>query len=396
MHNPEILFHLVDTCGRYLMKKEKMEGFTKLSFNNMLDKLWEIRSQSILSEISIQYVENAYFYCRPSESAGLNKESELTEDEKHINYLLFEKLNDRSAEIVAKDLKSIDLKINEEFLIDSIIRLANIGTFSDLDTVCYVLNVLQQTWMKSTVTKVIKKVVKDIEVHVDDKTISGYQFRVQEVNFLSTLYYYGVIDTNNLFLILYSLIPLDHNEKKKSDVSFRIRLACTMLENLSLSGFKEGSKSEQKKIKTSLNKFLNHFYAYIFIDKKISLDLEYLVLDTYEALKPNMKNSKNIHKQFSGKHKFKKDDFGKNLMNDSDSDEEQKEVSPPKDNSAQILAMEREKEIDVEEQEFDNELKQMMDKSFAKGKHKRPLLKLDTAQMKNVMLILYGLYFKIE
>lgn len=135
MHNPEILFHIVDTCGRFLMRKEKMEGFTKLSFSNMLDKLWEIRSQSILSEISIQYVENAYFYCRPSESAGLNKESELTEDEKHINYLLFEKLNDRTAEIVAKDLKSIDLKVNEEFLIDSIIRLANIGTFSDLDTV---------------------------------------------------------------------------------------------------------------------------------------------------------------------------------------------------------------------------------------------------------------------
>jgi hypothetical protein len=135
MHNPEILFHLVDICGRFLMKKEKMEGFTKLSFNNMLDKLWEIRSQSILSEISIQYVENSYFYCRPSESASLNKESELTEEEQHIHHLLFEKLNERTAELVAKDLKSIDLKTNEEFLVDSIIRLANIGTFSDLDTV---------------------------------------------------------------------------------------------------------------------------------------------------------------------------------------------------------------------------------------------------------------------
>jgi hypothetical protein len=242
--------------------------------------------------------------------------------------------------------------------------------------------------MKPTVTKVIKKVIKDIEDHADDKTISGYQFRIQEVNFLSTLYYYGVINTSNLFMILYSLIPLEHKDKLKADVSFRIRLACTILENLSLSGFKENSKAEQKKVKTNLNKFLNHFYAYIFIDKKISLDLEYLVLDTYEALKPNMKNSKHVHKQYSGKHKFPKDSSSKNLPLDSDSDEELKEASPPKDNSAQILAMERVKEIDIEEQEFDNEFKQMMGKSFAKGKQKRPLLKLDTAQMKNVMLVL--------
>lgn len=36
------------------MKKEQMDGVTKLSFNNMLDYLWEKKTSSILSEKAIQ------------------------------------------------------------------------------------------------------------------------------------------------------------------------------------------------------------------------------------------------------------------------------------------------------------------------------------------------------
>ena len=57
------------------MKREQMDEYTKLSFNNMLDKLWDIKIHQVHSDKASQdfYIENAYFYCRPSESASMNK-----------------------------------------------------------------------------------------------------------------------------------------------------------------------------------------------------------------------------------------------------------------------------------------------------------------------------------
>lgn len=48
---------------------------------------------------------------------------------------------------------------------------------------------------------------------------------------------------------------------------------------------------------------------------------------------------------------------------------------------------EKDKEAELEEKMFENELKSMVDKSFSKGKQKRPMFKLDNAQMKNVAKI---------
>lgn len=92
-----------------------MDGYTKLSFGNMLDKLWDTKIHSVLSDKAVQYIENAYFYCRPSESASMNKQSKMTEEESKIYNLLFDKLNNRTAEIVAKQMKETDYKNNAKF-----------------------------------------------------------------------------------------------------------------------------------------------------------------------------------------------------------------------------------------------------------------------------------------
>ena len=207
------------------MRKEQMEGFTKISFSNMLDHLWDKKTKTILSEKSIQNIENAYFCCRPSESASLNKEPELTEEEMHINQLLFESLNDRTVEEVARQLKKVDVKKNEEFIVSSFARFSKIGTFTDLDNVSYLLSALYETWMKPIVIRVCEKVESEILSGLQGRNTTGYQSRIQQMNFLSTLYYFNIVKTQTIFDVLYALIPADGSKSDKSDTSFRIRLA---------------------------------------------------------------------------------------------------------------------------------------------------------------------------
>ena len=150
-----------------------------------------------------------------------------------------------------------------------------------------------------------------------------------------------------------------------------------MLENLSFTGIKGSGKFNDKKAKKTLNKFLDHFYVYVCNHNEISMDLEFLALDTFEALRPSMKFTNNI-KALNPKSSSK-------VSKPTAEDEEEKKVSPGENSSKPPIKPE---EPNLEEQEFEQELKQMIDKSFTKGKQKRPLMKIDYSQMKNVMQVL--------
>lgn len=79
------------------------------------------------------------------ESSNLNYESNHSEDEKRIHYLLFEYLNETTAEDCARNIKKLDCSTNEEFLIQSFIDFAKNGTYYDLDCASYVLSLLKDS-----------------------------------------------------------------------------------------------------------------------------------------------------------------------------------------------------------------------------------------------------------
>ena len=227
--------------------------------------------------------------------------------------------------------------------------------------------------------------------NLDTLTTNGYQSRLQEINFFNTLYYYEVVDTNALFDLLYTLIPIK-SPKEKEDNSFRIRMACTLLLNLSLSGFKEVGKGGSKKAKQDLTTFLSHFNSFIYKGKHISLDLDYFVQDTFEALKP-FKNSK-VNQRLVNDHlaKLKTKYSNKEPLKVSIKEEKkQKEEGEEEIISTEetITELNEEEKEDLKEMEqFDRELQYMVDKSFTKDKQKRPLVKLDQTKMQNAFFIL--------
>jgi hypothetical protein len=71
-HNIEIITHLLETSGKYLIKMEE----SKLKFNNLLDFLWRMKESNFgslfitytieenISSKAMTNLESAYYLCR--------------------------------------------------------------------------------------------------------------------------------------------------------------------------------------------------------------------------------------------------------------------------------------------------------------------------------------------
>ena len=140
------------------MKHELKNPHTKLSFNNMLDRMWERKIQGLLSDKSLQHVENAYFICRPVQTASQVREDNTTEAQKKMKHLLFECLNEQTADEVVKKLTRFNLESEDdkEYLYDTILRFAQQGTYTDLDNISYVLSKFSKLSLKKIQNKIIE------------------------------------------------------------------------------------------------------------------------------------------------------------------------------------------------------------------------------------------------
>ena len=66
-----------------------------------------------------------------------------------------------------------------------------------------------------------------------------------------------------------------------SQDSFRIRLICTLLDSLG----KFFNRGERKK---QMDRFLIYFQRYIFSKSYVLMDLEFMILDTFDTLRPSL------------------------------------------------------------------------------------------------------------
>ena len=108
------------------------------------------------------------------------------------------------------------------------------------------------------------------------------------MKFLAECYNYKVIDTDTLFTILYKLINYDIEHKiedeqmKQLDLasdSFRIRLVCTIVDSLG-KYFQRGGR------KKMMDRFLIFFSRFIFTKNYVLMDLEFMILDTLDNIRP--------------------------------------------------------------------------------------------------------------
>ena len=110
------------------------------------------------------------------------------------------------------------------------------------------------------------------------------QRRVALAKFLGECFNFRVVHTSTLFEALYRLInERCHEHMKATDSpqdSFRIRLVCTTLDSLGKGHFQRGPRRKM------MDRFLMYFQRYIYSKSYVLMDLEFMVLDTFDSLRP--------------------------------------------------------------------------------------------------------------
>ncbi|KAJ8951335.1 hypothetical protein NQ318_009269 [Aromia moschata] len=136
-------------------------------------------------------------------------------------------------------------------------------------------------------TKVVDGVLEDIRLGMEVNLPKFNQRRVAQVKYLGELYNYRMVESADVFKVLYSLISfgvsMDPNEPSPLDPPnhlFRIRLACTY--------FSSGSS------KRKLDYYLAFLQAYYWYKKDLWKDafppiLEHIFKDTLITLRPKLK-----------------------------------------------------------------------------------------------------------
>lgn len=109
------------------------------------------------------------------------------------------------------------------------------------------------------------------------------------MKFIAECYNYKVIHSDTLFCLLYKLINWDLNTNcvdktlERLDLPndcFRIRLVCTLLDSLG-KYFTKGAKR-----RLLMDRFLVFFQRYILSKNYIYMDLEFMLLDTFDSVRP--------------------------------------------------------------------------------------------------------------
>ena len=108
------------------------------------------------------------------------------------------------------------------------------------------------------------------------------------MKFIAECYNYQVIHTDTLFCLLYKLINWDiyadcedtlMSQYDEPADCFRIRLVCTVLDSL-------GKYFVKHKRRLLMDRFLIFFQKYIYEKAYIQMDLEFMLLDTMDNLRP--------------------------------------------------------------------------------------------------------------
>ena len=144
--------------------------------------------------------------------------------------------------------------------------------------------------LKGFVLDLLDVVFEDMYRSLEVNDYKESQRRVSVVKFIAEAYNYKLIHTDTLMDILYRLINYDITQRKTDQYlqsldmnlidSFRIRLVCTILDSLG-QYFWKGQR------RTKMDRFLLFFQRYIYQKSYVQMDLEFMILDTLDSIRPS-------------------------------------------------------------------------------------------------------------
>lgn len=376
-HHIEMACTLLETCGRFLFRSPESHLRTSVLLEQMMRK----KQAQHLDVRYVTMVENAYYYCNPPpmEKTVRRKRPPLQE---YIRKLLYKDLSKVTTEKVLRQMRKVpwqdpDVK---SYLICCMINIWNVK-YNSIHCVANLLAGLV-AYQEDVGIHVVDGVLEDIRLGMEVNQPKFNQRRISSAKFLGELYNYRMVESAVIFRTLFSFTsfgvntdgspsPLDPPEHL-----FRIRLVCTLLDTC-------GQYFDRGSSKKKLDCFLIYFQRYVWWKKSLDvwtkdqpfpIDIEYMITDTLEMLRPKMKLCSSLdeacaqvaqlEREFLVKLGLEKDGRSSSAMgenepldeeDDDDEDEGGAETEEQSGNESEMNEPEEEEGSDNEEEEREEE-----------------------------------------
>ncbi|KAG5683793.1 hypothetical protein PVAND_013057 [Polypedilum vanderplanki] len=304
-HHIEMTCSFLEVCGMYLYNCKD----SRLRTSALLEQMMRLKKAMTLDTRHATQIENCYYLVKPPEGGIKVKQKIRTPIQMYIRYLIFEELHKGNVEKIVKYLRKLNWDDSE--VSDYVIKcLTKAYTFRWhlIRSLADVVSALS-SYQEKAVTRVIDGVFEDIRAGLEIHSPKLAQRRIAMAKYLGELYIYRLVDSQNVFNTLYSIISygVTWNHEIFSPVDppesmFRLKLACTMLDTC---GAYFQSLSSKKKLDCYLV-FLQNYYWFkkshpVFKSTAESGDLfpfliEHMYKECLHNLRPKLKLYKSYEK----------------------------------------------------------------------------------------------------
>ncbi|CAG9856065.1 unnamed protein product [Phyllotreta striolata] len=288
-HNIEMTCNLLEVCGRFLYCNPDSHQRTRVYLEQMMRK----KAVMAFDSRYVTQIENAYYYVNPPEVVAVTiKERPVMHQ--FIRKILYQDLQKNNTDKVMRLMRRLDWA-NTEISAYAVKCLTGAHNLKYFNIRC-LANLMAGLvlYQEEVGTKVVDGVLEGIRLGMEVNLPKFNQRRVAQVKYLGELYNYRMVESSDVFKVLYSIISfgvsMDPAEPSPLDPPhslFRIRLACVLLETCG-TYFSSGSS------KRKLDYYLTFLQAYYWHKKKMWNDnfppmLDHIFRETLTTLRPKLK-----------------------------------------------------------------------------------------------------------
>lgn len=309
-HNIDMACNLLEVCGRFLYRSPESHVRTR----NLLELMMRKKSVQTLDSRQLTLIENAFFYCNPPEKQKV-AQVERPPMHEYIRKLLYKDLSKTTTEKVLRQIRKLPWDDPQIvlYVIKCLIRVWNVKYNSVHCAANLLAGVVQ--YHEEVGLYVVDGILEEIRLGMETNLQKMNQRRVSCVKFLGELYNYRQVESRVIFTTLYSFITFGNNQEGVPSVLdppehlFRIRLICTLLDTC-------GQYFDHGNYKKKLDCFLVYFQCYILKKKADAIwheghpfprDVDYMVADTLESLRPKLTIFTNLEEAVQNLEKLNKE-----------------------------------------------------------------------------------------
>ncbi|KAK5538319.1 mRNA decay protein [Exophiala sp. CCFEE 6169] len=285
--NIEMAAHLLENCGRYLLRNPE----TSPRMASFLETLNRKKSAQHLGSQERMLIENALYYVDPPQRAAI-QQKERTPMELFVRQMLYMDMTKRNYMKLLKTIRKLHWEEKEVVeMLEKIFSKPAKVKFSNIHLLAVLLQALFR-YHQDFAIGVIDNVLEQVTLGLEQNDFKFNQRRVADVKYLGELYNYKMVDSTVIFDTLYRIVTFGHEGGTPQpdnytpfdppDDFFRIRLICTILDTCGIC-FDRGSSRKK------LDFFLTFFQYYMTTKDPLPMEIDFLVQDTFSLVRPNWK-----------------------------------------------------------------------------------------------------------